>query len=63
MRYGVFYYAKYEKFISKGGHSMTVEKFNTPTVSSKIGICGLPLRVDTYSLCSFGCTFAGFIIA
>ena len=36
---------------------MTIKKFNTPTVSSKIGICGLPLRVDTYSVCSFGCTY------
>ena len=46
-----------KKFISKGGHSITIKKFNSPTVSSKIGICGLPLRVDTYSLCSFGCTY------
>ena len=26
-------------------------------VSSKIGICGLPIRCDTYSKCSFGCKY------
>lgn len=37
--------------------SKKLKKFETPKVSSKIGICGLPLRVDTYSFCSFGCTY------
>lgn len=34
-----------------------IERFDTPKVSSKIGICGLPIRADTYSGCSFGCTY------
>lgn len=33
------------------------EKFNILKVSSKIGICGVPLRADTYSGCSFGCKY------
>ena len=37
--------------------SKKLKKFETPKVSSKIGICGLPLRADTYSSCSFGCTY------
>ena len=37
--------------------SKKLKKFETPKVLSKIGICGLPLRVDTYSFCSFGCTY------
>lgn len=36
------------------------EKYKTFTplnVSSKFAICGLPLRVDTYKTCSFGCSY------
>lgn len=33
------------------------DKFNPLSVSSKFAICGLPLRLDTYSLCSFQCTY------
>ena len=33
------------------------KKFNCLNVSSKFAICGLPLRVDTYKTCSFGCTY------
>ena len=31
--------------------------FNPLSVSSKFAICGLPLRLDSYSLCSYGCTY------
>lgn len=31
--------------------------FNGLNVSSKFGICGLPIRLDTYKTCSFGCTY------
>lgn len=34
-----------------------IARFDTPKVSSKIGICGLPVRADTYSGCTFGCTY------
>ena len=34
-----------------------IKTFDMLKVSSKIGICGLPLRMDTYSGCSFGCTY------
>lgn len=33
------------------------KKFNPLNVSSKFAICGLPLRVDTYKTCSFGCKY------
>lgn len=33
------------------------KKFNALNVSSKFAICGLPIRVDTYKTCSFGCTY------
>lgn len=33
------------------------KKFNPLNVSSKFAICGLPVRVDTYKTCSFGCTY------
>ncbi len=36
---------------------MTYKKFNPLNVSSKFAICGLPLRVDTYKTCSFGCKY------
>ena len=32
-------------------------KFNPLNVSSKFAICGLPIRVDTYKTCSFGCKY------
>ena len=31
--------------------------FRMLNVSSKFAICGLPVRVDTYRSCSFGCTY------
>lgn len=31
--------------------------FNPVSVSSKFAICGIPLRVDTYKTCSFGCEY------
>lgn len=33
------------------------KKFNPLNVSSKFAICGLPIRVDTYKTCSFGCAY------
>lgn len=33
------------------------KKFNALNVSSKFAICGIPLRVDTYKTCSFGCKY------
>lgn len=36
---------------------MTFEKFNPLNVSSKFAICGLPIRVDSYKTCSFGCKY------
>jgi|TARA_Y100000296_G_C5165530_1_gene254330 DNA repair photolyase len=33
------------------------ETFNPLNVSSKFAICGLPLRVDSYKTCSFGCKY------
>lgn len=32
-------------------------KFEGLNVSSKYGICGLPIRVDSYKTCSFGCRY------
>lgn len=32
-------------------------KFEGLAVSSKFGICGLPVRVDSYKTCSFGCKY------
>lgn len=34
-----------------------VKTFNPLNVSSKFAICGLPLRVDTYKNCGFGCKY------
>lgn len=34
-----------------------MEKFEGLNVSSKFGICGLPLRVDSYKTCSFQCRY------
>lgn len=33
------------------------KKFNPLAVSSKFAICGMPVRVDTYKTCSFGCRY------
>ena len=33
------------------------KKFEALNVSSKYAICGLPIRVDTYKTCSFGCKY------
>ncbi len=32
-------------------------KFEALNISSKFAICGLPIRVDTYKTCSFGCKY------
>ena len=34
-----------------------MKKFNALSVSSKIGACGLPLRVDSYKTCAFQCAY------
>ena len=34
-----------------------MKKFNALATSSKIAICGLPLRVDSYKFCTFGCKY------
>lgn len=34
-----------------------MEKFEGLNVSSKFAICGLPVRVDSYKTCSFGCKY------
>ena len=36
---------------------MEYKKFNGLSVSSKFAICGVPLRLDTYKTCSFGCKY------
>ena len=36
---------------------MEHKRFNPINVSSKFAICGLPIRVDTYKTCSFGCKY------
>ncbi len=36
---------------------VSVKMFNPLIVSSKFAICGLPIRMDTYSLCSFNCEY------
>lgn len=36
---------------------MEYKKFNPLNVSSKFAICGLPIRLDTYKTCSFGCKY------
>ena len=36
---------------------MEIQKFNPINVSSKFAICGLPIRVDSYKTCSFGCKY------
>lgn len=34
-----------------------VEKFDPIEISSKLPICGLPLKIDTYNKCTFGCNY------
>ena len=34
-----------------------MERFDCVSASSKFAICGLPLRVDSYKNCTFGCTY------
>lgn len=36
---------------------MNIDKFTAISVSSKLAICGLPIRVDSYKTCSFGCEY------
>lgn len=38
-------------------NSENLKKFEGLNVSSKFAICGLPIRVDTYKTCSFGCKY------
>lgn len=33
------------------------KKFDGLAVSSKFAICGLPIRLDSYRTCTFGCTY------
>ena len=40
-----------------GMKSVDVKTFDGLNVSSKFAICGLPVRVDTYKTCSFGCRY------
>lgn len=35
----------------------TTKKFKPLSVSSKFAICGLPIRMDTYKYCTFGCKY------
>ena len=37
--------------------TLEIKKFNALNVSSKFAICGLPIRVDSYKTCSFGCKY------
>lgn len=37
--------------------TLSIKKFNPLSVSSKFAICGLPLRMDTYKYCTFGCKY------
>lgn len=40
------------------GAKMTkIKKFNPISVNSKLAICGVPIRVDTYKTCDFSCTY------
>ena len=34
-----------------------MKTFNPLNVSSKFAICGLPIRMDTYKYCTFGCKY------
>lgn len=34
-----------------------IKTFNPLNVSSKFAICGLPIRIDSYKTCSFGCKY------
>ena len=34
-----------------------IKTFVPLNVSSKFAICGLPIRMDTYKTCSFGCEY------
>lgn len=36
---------------------MNNKKFDPVNVSSKFAICGLPIRLDSYKTCSFGCAY------
>lgn len=36
---------------------MQYKTFNPISFSSKIGICGLPIRLDTYKMCGFQCKY------
>lgn len=36
---------------------LNIKTFNPLNVSSKFAICGLPIRIDSYKTCSFGCKY------
>lgn len=38
-------------------YAINLKKFEALNVSSKFAICGLPIRVDTYKNCTFGCAY------
>lgn len=39
------------------GEINKIKKFNGLNVSSKFALCGLPIRIDSYKTCSFGCKY------
>lgn len=41
----------------KGDCTNIMKTFNPLNVSSKFAICGLPIRIDTYKGCGFGCKY------
>ena len=43
--------------MSKSTEENKIKTFQPLNVSSKFAICGLPIRVDTYKNCSFGCSY------
>lgn len=43
--------------MGNGCYPEVYKKFNPLNVSSKFAICGLPIRVDTYKNCTFGCKY------
>lgn len=44
-------------FREKRKEEAAIETFTPLNVSSKFAICGLPIRMDTYKTCSFGCKY------
>lgn len=51
---------QYTQTTSEGGKNVEQHKIKTFSglnVSSKFAICGLPIRLDSYKTCSFGCKY------